>query len=254
MRPLAVVRDHDLPLRLPARCGGGFCDRSVVCEALRAFWRVYWPVQLFAIAGYVPFLLWIRVAGRYFILRSSALPVEGLVLAQFVLSGVGLFLFVPRIASQPYQRFSIQVIDPDGNPTRKLSLRHRAHLWFFLWLEAVACRRARRCPRGAAKRASYLDRITSFTRLECWLGGVHIGNGSCCGTDPDEGAHRQSISRLSARGKPGAGSRSYAVVVPDGCTTAAWRSLANSRRAMEAQLLAGSSFKYADQWPAAFIG
>jgi len=102
-------------------------------EALRAFWRVYWPVQLFAIAGYVPFLLWIRVAGRYFILRSSALPVEGLVLVQFVLSGVGLFLFVPRIASQPYQRFSIQVIDPDGNPTRKLSLRHRAHLWFFLW-------------------------------------------------------------------------------------------------------------------------
>src|SRR5262249_42770483 len=61
------------------------------------------------------------------------LPAEVLILLQFVLAGVGLFLFAHRIVSQPYRGFSILLVDLSDHTTRKLSFHRRAQLWFFLW-------------------------------------------------------------------------------------------------------------------------
>ncbi len=86
-------------------------------EALRAFWRVYWPMQLLVGLG-IAFL-----GGGLF----------G-VLLQFVLVAAALFLFLGRIAGRPYRGFSIVVLQATGQEvSRHLTMRQRLDVWAFLW-------------------------------------------------------------------------------------------------------------------------
>jgi hypothetical protein len=86
-------------------------------EALRAYWRVYWPTQLFIAIG-------VALAGGT--LFDTVV--------QIVLSAVGLFLFVPRIVARPYRGFSIIVSSDGGTETgHRMSWRQRLDVWAYLW-------------------------------------------------------------------------------------------------------------------------
>ncbi len=86
-------------------------------EALRAYWRVYWPTQLFIALG-------IAIAGGT--LFDT--------LVQVMLSAVGFLLFVARITARPYKGFSIVVSSNDDAEIRqRLTFRQRLEVWAFLW-------------------------------------------------------------------------------------------------------------------------
>lgn len=86
-------------------------------EALRAFWRVYWPIQLVAAAG---------------LAFATGGPFD--ILIQFFLGAAALFVFAGRIVGRPYRGFSILVLPVSGtDPVRKLSMRLRLDVWAFLW-------------------------------------------------------------------------------------------------------------------------
>jgi hypothetical protein len=94
-------------------------DRTIelsYLEALRDYWRVYWPLQLFSALALV-------------------VPEQSLfeVLVPFVLAGVGLYLFVGRIVSRSYRGFSIRVSSDDGTVRQRLTRRERLDVWAFLW-------------------------------------------------------------------------------------------------------------------------
>ena len=69
-------------------------------EALLAYWRIYWPAQLFGIIGYLPFQAWLRVPGRTYFLQANRISTAELLFLQTAFSGaIGLFLFVHRVFS-----------------------------------------------------------------------------------------------------------------------------------------------------------
>jgi hypothetical protein len=102
-------------------------------EALRAYWCIYWPTQLFGLVGYAP-VAWLQVSGRAYALRLSSLSQPERLLLQMVLGAIGLFLFVHRCLSSSFRGFSIRAITDSPEVTKfKLNLRRRTQLWFFLW-------------------------------------------------------------------------------------------------------------------------
>jgi len=104
---------------------------------LRAYWRIYWPAQLFGLVGYLPFVL-LQVPGRVYKLQLNALTPAELVLLQVVLAAVGLFLYVHRILSSSFREFSIHaIVGSLEEPTSKLSLRRRTQVWFYLWWRQI---------------------------------------------------------------------------------------------------------------------
>src|SRR5579859_2986994 len=66
-------------------------------EALRAYWRIYWPTQLLGFVAYIP-LWFLRISGSVYRLQIILTPAEQ-VLLQVVLGAIGLFLYVNRILS-----------------------------------------------------------------------------------------------------------------------------------------------------------
>jgi len=93
-------------------------------EALRAYWRIYWPSQLFGLAGYFALVF----------LRVPVLTPVAQVLLPVVLVAMGLFLYVHRILSSSFREFSIYAItDTPQAATVKFKLRRRTQVWFFLW-------------------------------------------------------------------------------------------------------------------------
>jgi hypothetical protein len=101
-------------------------------EALRAFWRLYWPSQL--LLGII--LLALEAiglgggAGSFAALQS--------LLLQVVLNAVVLFLFVPRICSRPYRGFALTIVDvASGEASRKLRAGQRLHISLFLWWRQI---------------------------------------------------------------------------------------------------------------------
>ena len=107
-------------------------------EALVAYWRIYWPTQLFGIIGYLPFGAWLRVPGRTYILQANGMNATEQFLLQTVLGAIGLFLFVHRILSSSFRHFSIQMlIDSSGEKVTKLRLRQRSQIGFFIWWRQV---------------------------------------------------------------------------------------------------------------------
>jgi len=109
-------------------------------EALVAYWRIYWPTQLFGIIGYLPFRAWMKLPGRTYTLQVNGLSTTEQFLLQNVLFAIGLFLFVHRVLSSSFGRFSIQILmDSSSEKATKLLLRQRSQLWFFLcWRHIVA--------------------------------------------------------------------------------------------------------------------
>lgn len=106
---LATARDESSPIELS------------YWEALRAFWRVYWPTQALV-----------------FILTALAGQLPVIVVFQFGLAALGLLLFVARIVARPYRGFSLSVVLSTGNIIeRKLTLRQRGKIWFFLWWRQI---------------------------------------------------------------------------------------------------------------------
>ena len=102
-------------------------------EALRAYWRIYWPTQLFGFVGYSSFV-WLQVPGRAYRLQLTGLTPTGQILLQIVLATIGLFLFVRRILSSSFRNFLILGITDSVEETKfKLNLRRRNQIWFFLW-------------------------------------------------------------------------------------------------------------------------
>ncbi len=102
-------------------------------EALRAYWRVYWPSQLFATAATAAAIVIARV------FSSQALAVN---LFAVPASSIGLYLFVGRIVSRPYRHFSIEALWTASEATAgSLPPSKRIQVWWFLlWRQSVgAC-------------------------------------------------------------------------------------------------------------------
>jgi hypothetical protein len=101
-------------------------DRSIdlsYLEALRAFWRIYWPMQLTMAIGFVV---------------STGTPIDTLV--RLVLWGAALYFVVGRLVSRPYKGFFILVLSSaDGQVSRHLTARRRLDVWaYLLWRLVVA--------------------------------------------------------------------------------------------------------------------
>jgi hypothetical protein len=108
-------------------------------EALVAYWRIYWPTQLFGIAGYLPVRTWMRLPGHTYTLQVTGLSTTEQFLFQNILFAVGLFLFVHRFLSSSFHRFSIQILmDSNGEKVTNIPLRMRSQIWFFLWWRHIA--------------------------------------------------------------------------------------------------------------------
>ncbi len=113
-------------------------------EALRAYWRVYWPAQ---IAGFVVGLAANQALFAYVQYRRNIEPLSkplpgsmGLwfLVFQLVLSAVLLFLLVSRLVSRPYRGFSLIVVQTSSSRTDRLNLEQRTRVWFFLWWRQLA--------------------------------------------------------------------------------------------------------------------
>jgi hypothetical protein len=84
-------------------------------EALRAYWRIYWPcqvAQLFSMYGFA-------LAG----LRLDSLT---LVAIEAVIGAATLFLVLPRLYGRPYRGFALE-------SAAEIDLPRRGQVWWFLW-------------------------------------------------------------------------------------------------------------------------
>lgn len=106
-------------------------------EALVAYWRIYWPTQLFGIISYLPFHAWLRVPGRTYLLQANGMSTAALFLLQAALGAIGLFLFVHRVISSEFRKFSIQMLVNSTEERAKLTMRRRSQIWFFVWWRQV---------------------------------------------------------------------------------------------------------------------
>jgi hypothetical protein len=93
-------------------------------EGLRAYWRIYWPAQVAAMA--FAFVFAMVHSGRTGAATALAL--------QALIGATALFVLVPRIYSRPYRGFALVVLAPAADtPGGKLSAAQRARVWWFLW-------------------------------------------------------------------------------------------------------------------------
>jgi hypothetical protein len=90
-------------------------------EALRAYWRVYWPSQLLALGLMI--ILGIVMARSFW----------WLLLAGVVVGALTFFTYIPRIVSRPYQGFAIVVVDRAGAAGSKLRGAAWLQVFGFLW-------------------------------------------------------------------------------------------------------------------------
>ncbi len=105
-------------------------------EALRAYWRVYWPSQLFAAAAVVALTI---IAGVFGIGRAFLSQRDAVNLFAIAASSIGLYLFVGRIISRPYRHFSIEALWTASEATTgSLPPSKRIQVWWFLlWRQSV---------------------------------------------------------------------------------------------------------------------
>lgn len=115
-------------------------------EALRAWWRIYWPTQLLTSLVVAAFSIWLT----HVINASRAEhPLQGSALERYVslvtfvmgalVGAVCLWLFAPRIVGRPYRGFSLVVhVAPCDSRSSLLTARQRTQLWFFVWWRQLA--------------------------------------------------------------------------------------------------------------------
>ena len=109
-------------------------------EALRAWWRIYWPTQLLSIVAVAAFTrwLWISVSAwrTEHPLQRSPLASYSTALTialSFLLGVVSLWLFTPRILGRPYRGFRMLARGVSGESCSRLTGSQRAQLSFFVW-------------------------------------------------------------------------------------------------------------------------
>jgi len=99
-------------------------------EGLRAFWRLYWPMQIVGLLFAFALAMISPVSGGAAVLLTLVL--------QLALTGASMFLFMPRICGRPYRGFALVVVDvATGATTRKFSFRRRGQATFFLWWRQI---------------------------------------------------------------------------------------------------------------------
>jgi 4-amino-4-deoxy-L-arabinose transferase-like glycosyltransferase len=105
-------------------------------EALRAYWRIYWPSQL---ALFVPLALLVLAAAVVPLPPTSIHPWL-VIAAPFAGSLVTLGLFVPRLCSRPYRGFELVLVpgDPSAPPPRLRGSRRLQAAFFLWWRQTVA--------------------------------------------------------------------------------------------------------------------
>jgi hypothetical protein len=87
-------------------------------EALRAYWRVYWPSLILVLIG--ARALW------------SGTGFDAIV--SFILWAMGLVLFVSRITARPYRGFSVALRQiPGGEIRQRMAMNERLAVFAFLW-------------------------------------------------------------------------------------------------------------------------
>jgi hypothetical protein len=108
-------------------------------EALRAWWRIYWPTQVVALFSMALFSRWmlgaINAARNEWPLDKSLLERRAALLTTLVtmlLSALCLWLFSPRIAGRPYRGFRLVRVPSDA-PGQRMKAAEQMSLWFFIW-------------------------------------------------------------------------------------------------------------------------
>ncbi len=103
-------------------------------EALRVFWRVYWPTQV--VDGVL--ILLIAVVATLVLPRGSVVPPVPFFLVQVAINAAVLYLFVPRICSRPFRGFSLVIVGlASGAITTRLRSAPRRQVWLFLWWRQI---------------------------------------------------------------------------------------------------------------------
>jgi hypothetical protein len=87
-------------------------------EALRAYWRLYWPSLILGLIGAA-------------VLRSGT----GLdAIVPSLLWAVGIVLFASRIIARPYRGFSVALREiPSGDIRQRMAMSERLDIFAFLW-------------------------------------------------------------------------------------------------------------------------
>ena len=113
-------------------------------EALRAWWRIYWPTQLVSIGLMAVFSRWLlRIVNQSRAehpLEPSALEGYLSILTVgggFLMGAVCLWFFAPRILGRAYRGFRL-VACFEASEIPKLTVRQRNELWFFVWWRQLA--------------------------------------------------------------------------------------------------------------------
>lgn len=107
-------------------------------EALSAFWRVYWPSQLFGIVGLFPITGGFLKFGDRTYRLALANPEMDQFLIQAGLGTIALFVFVHRIFSRPYNAFTITLVElRQDAAAKRVTLHQRFSIWFFLWWRQI---------------------------------------------------------------------------------------------------------------------
>ena len=105
-------------------------------EALRAYWRIYWPSQLVFL-----------IPAVFFTLAAATVPLPPVQISPWMVLAappaaalVTLFLFVPPLCSRPDRGFELVLItgDPAAPPARLRGSRRLQTTLFLWWRQTVA--------------------------------------------------------------------------------------------------------------------
>jgi hypothetical protein len=113
-------------------------------EALRAWWRIYWPTQLastFVLALLSRLVIVAVNAARAERPLEKSLLEERLpvftVIVSFLLGALLVWLFAPRTVGRPYRGFRL-VCARSSESSAKMTGGERRSLWFFIWWRQFA--------------------------------------------------------------------------------------------------------------------
>jgi hypothetical protein len=138
MRQAAGVRNYGCALCLNSASALSNSVELSYGEALRVFWRIYWPSQLMALTAFASGIA-IRTAHTVYTLRLSGAQRGGLELGLLV---TVMCFYVHRIVAPPYRSFRIEIVQdqhPDSAQEKPFSLKRRIRVWSFLaWRMGVA--------------------------------------------------------------------------------------------------------------------
>jgi hypothetical protein len=114
-------------------------------EALRAWWRVYWPTQLLSGAVLVVFRAWLFT---YINAMRAANPLQasvperyasvGIFLLNFFTVAICVWLFLPRVIDRPYRGFFLVTCAAPDESGPRFTMRQRNEAWFFVWWRQLA--------------------------------------------------------------------------------------------------------------------